>query len=222
MIVAPMVNVVMIDRGANVLSSCGSTVRENGTYFVNIGYPNSYDGTGSCQVTVLKANPDICQYRYTYFVFSLQEELDFDQLNIMGPEPINHICNYDQFIVSGGSPVPTICGNNMGNHLYVDAGSGINAPTVLSVVTSGPSLDRNWKIRILQIPCAASYKAEDGCSQYFTGVAGQILSFNYDPVVGAQLSNQDYGICIRAERNFCGVQYTQCPDPGAVHSAGEK
>lgn len=58
--------------------------------------------------------------------------------------------------------------------------------------------------------------------QHFTGVAGQIRSFNYDPVNGRQLSKQDYSICIRTERNFCGIQYTQCPDEGynPQHSQG--
>lgn len=56
--------------------------------------------------------------------------------------------------------------------------------------------------------------AEEGCLQYYTGVSGQLRSFNYDPASGLQLSNQDYGICIRMERNFCGIQYTACPDTG--------
>jgi hypothetical protein len=42
--------------------------------------------------------------------------LDFDQFMIGGPEIVNHVCNNDQFIVSGGSPVPAICGTNTGNH----------------------------------------------------------------------------------------------------------
>ncbi|VEN42972.1 unnamed protein product [Callosobruchus maculatus] len=187
--------------------SCGSTIRENGTYFVNNGYPEPFEGTGSCQATLLKANQDVCQFR-----------LEFAQLNLVGPEEVNHICNTDQFIVSGGNPVPTICGNSMGNHMYIDAGAGIDNPITVSVVTSGSSFQRNWKIRVLQIPCTSLNRAENGCLQYFTGVAGQILSFNYDPTTGAQLSNQDYGICIRAERNFCGIQYTQCPDPTAVNN----
>ena len=56
--------------------------------------------------------------------------------------------------------------------------------------------------------------AEEGCLQYFTGVSGQIKSYNYDPGAGLQLSKQDYSICIRMERNFCGIQYTTCPDTG--------
>lgn len=42
--------------------------------------------------------------------------LDFMEFNIRGPETTNNQCVYDQFIVSGGNPVPTICGSNTGNH----------------------------------------------------------------------------------------------------------
>lgn len=56
------------------------------------------------------------------------------------------------------------------------------------------------------------FAAEEGCLQYFTGVSGQIQSYNYDPNTGLQLSNQDYSACIRMERNFCGIQYTVCED----------
>jgi hypothetical protein len=52
--------------------------------------------------------------------------------------------------------------------------------------------------------------------QYYTGVSGQIKSFNYDPNIGLQLSNQDYSICIRMERNFCGIQYMTCDDGGEI------
>jgi hypothetical protein len=42
--------------------------------------------------------------------------LDFDQFNIAGPEPVDNMCNNDQFIVAGGNPAPAICGINTGNH----------------------------------------------------------------------------------------------------------
>lgn len=42
--------------------------------------------------------------------------LDFDQFQIMGAETTHNMCNNDQFLVSGGNPVPAICGVNMGNH----------------------------------------------------------------------------------------------------------
>lgn len=184
-----------------VTVTCGQSTIDNNTYFVNNNYPSSIDGTESCQVTVLKSNPDICQFR-----------LDFDQFMIRGPETINNLCTYDQFIVSGGNPVPPICGNNNGNHMYVDVGTGQTNPITLSFVTSGTGFDRSWKVRISQIPCSTIYRAEEGCLQYYTGVSGQIKSFNYDTVNGLQLSNQDYSICIRMERNFCGIQYMTCSD----------
>ncbi|GLV46660.1 uncharacterized protein CBL_11497 [Carabus blaptoides fortunei] len=183
------------------IATCGETAKENQTYFVNTGYPSQYDSPGSCQLTLLKSKLDICQFR-----------LDFDQFALMGPEAVNNICNNDQFIVSGGTPVPIICGLNSGNHMYIDAGVGMTNPIILTAVTTGPGFPRSWKIRVSQIPCYTSYKAEDGCLQYFTGVSGQVQSYNYDPTTGLQLSNQDYSICIRMERNFCGIQYTQCPD----------
>lgn len=87
------------------MASCGGVARDNGTYFVNPNHPDAYDSTGSCQLSIQKIHPDICQMR-----------LDFDNLVIAQPEPLNHICNTDQFLVSGGSPVPTICGTSTGDH----------------------------------------------------------------------------------------------------------
>ncbi|XP_025263871.1 uncharacterized protein LOC105249054 [Camponotus floridanus] len=184
-----------------VTISCGGLAADNNTYFVNPNYPSSFDGMESCQLTLVKSHPDVCQYR-----------LDFEQFNIRGPETTNNVCTYDQFIVSGGNPVPTICGNNNGNHMYVDTGVGQTNPVILTFVTSGGSFPRSWKVRISQIQCSTIYRAEEGCLQYFTGVSGQIKSFNYDPTTGLQLSNQDYSICIRMERNFCGIQYIACTD----------
>ena len=100
--------------------------------------------------------------------------------------------------------------------VYVDAGVGQTNPITLTVVTSGTSYARTWKIRISQIPCSSIYRAEEGCLQYYTGVSGQIKSFNYNPVSGLQLSNQDYSMCIRMERNFCGIQYMPCLEEGIL------
>ncbi|XP_053987568.1 uncharacterized protein LOC128880976 [Hylaeus volcanicus] len=190
-----------------VTMSCGETTSNNNTYFVNPNYPSVFDGTESCQLTLLKSHPDVCQFR-----------LDFLEFNIRGPETTNNQCIYDQFIVSGGNPVPTICGSNTGNHVYVDAGVGQTNPVTLTFVTSGSSFPRLWKVRVSQIRCNTLYRAEEGCLQYFTGISGQIKSFNYGIDTGLQLSNQDYSICIRMERNFCGIQYTACSVDGQVAS----
>lgn len=47
---------------------------------------------------------------------SISYRLDFDHFAIASPEPTNHICNTDQFLVSGGSPAPTVCGTSHGDH----------------------------------------------------------------------------------------------------------
>ncbi|XP_011179810.1 uncharacterized protein LOC105210499 [Zeugodacus cucurbitae] len=182
------------------LQTCGGIIRENSTYFVNPNHPDVYDGTGSCQVTVQKLHPDVCQLR-----------LDLDMFSIAPPEALNHVCNQDQLLVSGGSPIPTICGNSAGDHMYIDAGLGQSNAIVLSVITSG-TFSRIWRIRVTQIHCGSLSRADHGCLQYFTGISGRVRSFNYNPVTGRQLSNQDYSVCIRTERNFCSIQYNACPD----------
>ncbi|XP_030373202.1 uncharacterized protein LOC115623132 [Scaptodrosophila lebanonensis] len=182
------------------LQTCGGIIRENSTYFVNPNHPDVYDGTGSCQVTVQKLHPDICQLR-----------LDLDMFSIAPPDPANHLCNQDQLLVSGGSPTPTICGSSTGDHMYVDAGLGQSNPIVLSVITSG-TFPRLWRVRVTQIHCGSISRADQGCLQYYTAISGRVRSFNFNSVSGRQLSNQDYSICIRNERNFCGIQYNACAD----------
>lgn len=96
--------------------------------------------------------------------------------------------------------------------VYIDAGLGQSNPITITVITSGPSFPRTWRIRVTQIPCGSISKADQGCLQWYTGVYGRVKSFNFDTTSGRQLSNQDYSICMRTERNFCGIQYTACPD----------
>ncbi|OXA57396.1 uncharacterized protein LOC110845489 [Folsomia candida] len=183
--------------------TCGASTNQNGTYFTHNGLTNpggSFDGTGSCQLTVYKCSPDVCQLR-----------LDFDSFVLAQPS-INGICNNDQFIVSGASTaVPIICGVNTGNHMYIDVGVD-NSPVTISMVTSGPTYSRSWKIKITQIKCRDLGKAPEGCLQYYRGVSGVIRSYNFDFTSGQQLSNQDYTSCVRVERNFCGIRYTACND----------
>lgn len=94
--------------------------------------------------------------------------------------------------------------------VYIDAGLGQSNPIVLTLITSGAPFPRKWRIRISQIQCDSLVRADSGCLQYYTGVYGRVRSFNFDPAMGGQLSNQDYSICIRTERNFCSIQYTAC------------
>lgn len=96
--------------------------------------------------------------------------------------------------------------------MYIDAGVGDSNPIMLTLITSGSPFPRMWRIRISQIECSSISRADPGCLQYHAGVYGRVKSFNFDFNVGSQLSNQDYSICIRSERNFCSIQYTACQD----------
>lgn len=101
--------------------------------------------------------------------------------------------------------------------MYIDAGLGTSNPIILTALTSGPKFPRSWRVRISQIHCGSMSKADQGCLQYYSGVSGRIKSFNFDPSSGRQLSNQDYSICLRTERNFCSVQYAVCPDSSGTN-----
>ena len=104
-------------------------------------------------------------------------------------------------------------------------GLSSNNPVVLTVVTAGASFSRTFSVKITQIECTSLAKGEpphdschasclmspplftaaDGCLQYYTGVAGRVESFNYNNAAGLQLSDTDYSVCVRMERNFCGM-----------------
>lgn len=96
--------------------------------------------------------------------------------------------------------------------MYVDAGLGVSNPIMISIITSGASFPRIWRIRVTQIHCGSVSSAPQGCLQYNTGINGRVKSFNYNVVSGRQLSNQDYSICMRTEKNFCSIQYSACTD----------
>ncbi|TRY63236.1 hypothetical protein TCAL_11572 [Tigriopus californicus] len=107
--------------------------------------------------------------------------------------------------------------------LYVDMGLASSSPVVLTAVTSGASFARSFSVKVTQIECNSLVRAPSGCLLSYIGVSGQVTSFNFQPQnvrASRQLSEQDYRICIRPEENFCGIQYTACPDPAQVTNSG--
>ncbi|CAG7838219.1 unnamed protein product [Allacma fusca] len=195
--------------------SCNTESNQNITYFMNPDWPNTYDGSIECPITVQKVDNNICQYR-----------LDFEEFTLAQPEPVDHQCESDLFAVSGGRPVPIICGENSGQHMYIDAGP-TSGNIKINIVTSGGSYARKWRIKVSQIQCNAQFRAGDSCLQYFTGMSGRMKSFNYgDPNIpnpnpmmnngymefGMQLSSQEYSVCVRAEEGFCGIVYVPCKE----------
>ena len=69
---------------------------------------------------------------------------------------------------------------------------------------------RMWEMRIVQL--GFDQRAPTGCLQYFQGSNGTLKSLNFLSN-GRFLANQDYLLCIRQEREMCGISYAPCsPD----------
>ncbi|XP_053674635.1 uncharacterized protein LOC128724938 [Anopheles nili] len=190
--------------------SCGGSTTLNSTYFTNAGYPGPYNDGGTCSFTVTPTS-GICQLR-----------IDFRSLTLSQPTG-DGACNTDRLTIVGASPsVVPICGENTGQHLYVNfVGSGSIS---LRIATNGDvSFNRLWNIELSQIACASADRAPAGCLQYYTDTDGEISSLNYglgeNPAfntVGArgsrQLANTNYGICIRTAAGKCSITYSLPPN----------
>lgn len=150
-------------------------------------------------MTIEKA-PNVCQLR-----------LEFEDFTLAQPDE-NGLCTTDSFMVrtTVGERLPIICGENSGQHMYIDMGRGSANPVVLSVVSNGDRVVRKWKIKINMIPCNHLDMAPSGCMQYFRSPSATVKSFNFGPRVDGRaryLSNLRYTACVRVEENFCAIKW---------------
>lgn len=151
--------------------TCGGTSSYNNTYFVSPNFPSPATGS-TCTVTIPKCNVDICQLRIDFLTFNLA------QPNAAG------VCNTDAFyVIGGGSNVPVLCGENSGQHIYVDF-NGNNDIQLIVNTNALSSTSRAWNMKITQIGCDCPTKAPTGCLQYYTALTGTVTSFNYGTTAG--------------------------------------
>ncbi|XP_069701068.1 uncharacterized protein [Periplaneta americana] len=198
--------------------TCGSTSNLNCTYFSNPGYPGLYTGSGRCSISITKCNSNICQLRI--------DLLDFT----VGQPDANGNCLDDYLEITGGaSSVPRICGENTGQHVYVDFPAD-NNPIQITVRTNpAVTANRKWNIRINQIECTSPERAPTGCLMYYTGTDGRVNSFNYAAAgraVGTvwtrELANLNYGVCIRMAPGYCSIEWRQAAnDPYSFTVSGD-
>jgi len=179
-------------------STCGASLSSNISYIRNPGYPSAYTPTsaGTCEFTISKANDGICQLR-----------LDFQTMTGYTVGAGNGECTTTSFEATGQTSFnpPKICGTNTGYHMYVEFGA-----TSTDKITLKHTLDttsKSWNILARQISCTASWKAPTDCVQYYTGISGNVKSYNF---AGAQiLQSQNYDNCIRQEKGYCKIQWQQ-------------
>merc|ERR1712048_578698 len=191
-------------------TTCGTAISTNTTYIRNPGYPSSYTASSAstCTYTFNKVSADICQLR-----------LDFQTFSGFATSTTAGSC-YDTLAMAGQTGVdpPSICGTNTGYHMYTEFGA-TSTDTISMTITygsSGLTTAKTFNILARQISCTASYKAPTDCTQYFTGVAGNIQSYSY----GQMLKSQYYTNCIRTEAGYCAIQWKQSsttsPDPFGI------
>ncbi|XP_050709865.1 cubilin-like isoform X3 [Eriocheir sinensis] len=185
-----------------VVVTCGQEVSFLEFDFQSPDYPEPIaNGSSHCELTVSHdCEVPICQVR-----------LDFVEFELQPPEYGN--CDSDQFMVRANEPVPVLCGNNSGQHMYVEVAG--RASTSLHVLLSrilpkpvGHVTDpdtgesqplewryevedtRRWKIRVNQIPCECSHDHLKTSSPR------------------GHLNNLDYHVCVRVAQGYCGIMYT--------------
>ncbi|XP_037081346.1 uncharacterized protein LOC119102083 [Pollicipes pollicipes] len=179
--------------------SCGGTTSQNGTFFVNPQYPATGTAARTCVFTVQKASTDVTQLR-------------LDLLEFETAPPTDGNCNTEEFTVTGqntNGPVPGICGQNSGQHMYVEVGD-VSGPVQLRMVTSSGPTPHRWRVKVTQYARASPARAPHHCLQHYTGQMGQFESFNFAAAGSAgegYLNNLNYIICIRKEAGFCSITY---------------
>merc|ERR1712113_234994 len=191
-------------------TTCGTAISTNTTYIRNPGYPSSYTASSAstCTYTFNKVSDDICQLR-----------LDFQTFSGFATSTTAGSC-YDTLAMAGQTGVdpPSICGTDTGYHMYTEFGA-TSTDTITMTLTygsSGLTTAKTFNILARQISCTSSYKAPTDCTQYFTGVSGNVQSYSY----GQMLSSQYYMNCIRTEAGYCAIQWKQSsttsPDPFGI------
>jgi len=207
--------------------SCNARSSENCTYFES----PAQLGAGTCRATICPCTSNICQLR-----------LDFENFVITGPSTLSESvtkvskgglldpnngakalslatqCLTDTFDVTTDSHnVPTICGVNRGQHMYVEADDDCN-DLVFQLGAAGNGVGavaaRMFSIKVTQYSCDFVNLAPEGCVQYYFGsTTGMVQNYNYDNGNGVHLANQDQSICIRRERGQCRIcWFTETPD----------
>lgn len=99
--------------------------------------------------------------------------------------------------------------------MYAEFGTTSTDTATVTFTWGSTTTAKSYNILLRQISCTSTWKAPVDCTQYFTGISGNVKSYNF---AGGQLLNsQYYTNCIRTEKGYCGIQWkessTTSPDP---------
>ena len=180
-------------------ASCGDNISKNNTYFLMDGT----SGPSPCKTDVCRIDSNICQIRLDFEEFNLDQPvsgtLDTAGTGMYG----DTVCQRSVFLLESDNGLTTpLCGNNKGYHMIVEAADGCN---LMETTWTGSSTTRTLKILVSQIACDVKWKAPAGCTQWFTGVSNDVVSYNWHG--GIHLAQHNYRACIRREKGMCSIQY---------------
>merc|ERR1712018_33324 len=123
---------------------CGTTIDQNCTYVQNEDYPTAVTATGDCEYKIEKCDKDICTVR-----------LDFEQFNIHSwtlaaadaVNEVNYVCE-DSFAIAvspaTGLTIPPLCGQNTGQHMYIELGTDDSASATMTFTFAAASAMRTY------------------------------------------------------------------------------
>lgn len=199
-------------------TTCGGTVENNCTHVQNDGFPTALTGTAqaalpNCNYQINKAQADVCSLRLDFLTFNTQAG-DFAAATggaAAGTMDSLGACR-DTFSVvtnTNGGDTPVVCGQNDGEHMYIDIGPSETATATIGFTFMALAATRSWEIKVTQLECGNPMSPPDGCLQYHTGSSGQLTTFNYAGNA-LHLADQNYNICIRQEMGMTCTVYTVC------------
>merc|ERR1711971_850628 len=196
-------------------SVCGGQVDNNCTHIQNDGFPTALTGTATtalpnCNYQINKAQTDVCSLRLDFLTFNTQAGNAALVTAAIGDSA--GACR-DTFGVitntNGAGATPVICGQNDGQHMYIDIGPSETATTTIGFTFMALAATRSWEIKVTQLECGNPMTPPDGCLQWHTGSAGQLTTFNFAGNT-FHLANQNYNICIGQEMGMTCTVYTVC------------
>jgi len=191
--------------------TCGTDVKQNCSYVRNEGFPTLIGGASStastCNYKIEKCDPKVCTLRLDFESFTLLAGTDTldgdgacqDTFDVTG-------------VTAGFSQIPTICGANTGEHIYVEVGPGATDSATLAFSFIANTANRGFELKVTQYTCDSPVRPPEGCLQWHTGTTGTIRTFNFANDDEGHLANQQYSVCIRQEAGFCCNKYSVCTD----------
>ncbi|CAG7673105.1 unnamed protein product [Allacma fusca] len=179
-----------------VLAKCGKTTEEGSCLIKQSGATITQNtGSGTNRVYKFPKVKGACQVKLEIDSFLLDGEVDGD-------------CPTESMTVLGSSTVQSleICGNNTGQHMYLEYGSASHIALSMRLKEGSMSM---YSIRSYYIKCKSPKRVPTHCLKYYTGINGKDRSFNNNR---GQLNNQNYKVCVERVEGMNSIMWQECRD----------